>query len=551
MSPPSIKECNRALESGAAEEALRLAIELLHRNKNDIDALTVCYRAYRLKKDLANSASVLEVILNVDPLIDWAAAELGNLYFLSGRIDKAEAVLRRAVELHPDSAAANAHLGKVFSELNRLSAGEWHFRRALDVGGPDCNTLTDLALNLTRQERADEAGELYRQAHELEPANIHTIAYWAKLHEVRGEVDEAKALLDKAMAVQPGSVDLLVATLQARAGDNEGALATIDRGRKLNGDALLERGLIKDRIGDFDGAWEDFVEAKRSLAIEAGGLRYDAGAVEKFFGELRETFDSNTMRLLPKAAHRAGTAQPLFIVGAPRSGTTLVERILASHPSIAAGGELPFIQDMRVFSEKLLPEAGFPKNVAAACVADRRHVVTLFRDFYLAQRDERFEPACGTEFVTDKMPFNEMYLPLIRLAFPECPVVHVSRHRLDVAISMFSNKLNHGFHCAYRIKDILHHLNAVAELHEQYRQQFDTREFVVHYEKLASEPESTVRELLDYIGLPFEERCLRFHEERRFVATPSYRQVDSKISNRSVGRHRNYQRQFDKILPPE
>ena len=134
MSPPSIKECNRALESGAAEEALRLAIELLHRNKNDIDALTVCYRAYRLKKDLANSASVLEVILNVDPLIDWAAAELGNLYFLSGRIDKAEAVLRRAVELHPDSAAANAHLGKVFSELNRLSAGEWHFRRALDVG---------------------------------------------------------------------------------------------------------------------------------------------------------------------------------------------------------------------------------------------------------------------------------------------------------------------------------------------------------------------------------------------------------------------------------
>jgi Flp pilus assembly protein TadD len=551
MSPPSIKECNRALDTGAAEEALRLAIELLHRNKNDIDALTVCYRAYRLKNDAANSARVLEVILNIDPLIDWAAAELGNLYFLSGHIDKAEAVLRKAVELHPDNAAANAHLGTVFSELNQLSAGEWHFRHALDVGSPDCETMTNLALNLTRQERADEAGELYRQAHELEPANIRTIAYWAKLHEVRGEIDEAKALLDKAMAMQPGSVDLLVATLQARAGDNEGALATIDRGRKLNGDALLERGLIKDRIGDFDGAWEDFAEAKRSLAIEAGGLRYDAGAVDKFFGELTEAFDSKSMRLMPKAARRAGTAQPLFIIGAPRSGTTLVERILASHSSVEAGGELPFIQDLRVFSEKLLPETGFPKNIAAACIADRRHVITLFRDFYLAQRDERFEPASGTEFVTDKMPFNEMYLPLIRLAFPECPVVHVSRHRLDVAVSMFSNKLNHGFHCAYRIEDILHHLNAVAELHEQYRQQFDTREFVVHYEKLASDPESTVRELLDYIGLPFEERCLRFHEERRFVATPSYRQVDSRISNRSVGRHRNYQRQLAKILPPD
>jgi LPS sulfotransferase NodH len=148
------------------------------------------------------------------------------------------------------------------------------------------------------------------------------------------------------------------------------------------------------------------------------------------------------------------------------------------------------------------------------------------------------------------MPFNEMFLPLIRLAFPDCPVIHVSRHRLDVAVSMLSNKLNHGFHCAYRIEDIVHHLDAVAALHEYYREQFDTREFKLHYEKLASDPESTVRELLDFIGLPFEERCLSFHEQRRFVATPSYRQVDSKISNSSVGRHRNYQRRLDKILSP-
>jgi hypothetical protein len=91
----------------------------------------------------------------------------------------------------------------------------------------------------------------------------------------------------------------------------------------------------------------------------------------------------------------------------------------------------------------------------------------------------------------------------------------------------------------------------VAELHEHYRNQFEARQFVLRYEKLASDPESTVRELLDYIGLPFEERCLRFHEERRFTATPSYRQVDSKISNRWVGRHRNYQHQLAKILPPE
>jgi Flp pilus assembly protein TadD len=551
MSPPSIKECKRALDAGAADEALRLGIELLHRNKNNIDALTVCYKAYRLKNDLSNAVKVVEVILNIDPTTDWAAAELGKLYYLKGSIDRAEAVLRKAVELHPDNAAAHSHIGAVFSELNRLAAGEWHFRRALEIDGPDCETLTNLALNLTRQEKADEADYLYRQAHEMEPGNITTIAYWAKLYEVRGEFDQARALLDKAMATRPGSVDLLLATLAARTGDNEGALSTINQGKKLNGDALLERGIIRDRIGDYDGAWDDFVAAKRLLAEEAGGLRYDAAAVETFFNELRDAFNEEAMRELPRASARTDAAQPIFIVGAPRSGTTLVERILASHSAIKAGGELPFIQDLRVFSEKLLPEAGFPKNISAARVADQRHVTTLFRDFYFAHRDERLLPSSDTLFVTDKMPFNEMYLPLIRMAFPDCPVLHVARHRLDVALSMLSNKLNHGFHCAYRIEDILHHLDAVSALHASYRQHFDTREFELSYEALTEDPETVVHELLDYVGLPFEERCLRFYEERRFVATPSYRQVDAKISGRAVGRHRNYQRQFNEVLPPE
>ena len=551
MSPPSIKDCKRALDAGAPDDALRLGIELLHRNKNDMDALTVCYKAYRLKNDVGNSVKVLEVMLDIDPQIDWTAAELGRLLFASGKIDQAEAVLRKAVELHPDNADVHTGLGTVFSELNRLSAGEWHFRRALEIAGPDCETLTNLALNLTQQQRADEAATLYEQAHKLERNNVRTLAYWAKLHEVLGEFDEARALLDKAMAIQPGSVDLLLATLLARTGQADDALRTIDRAKGLNGDAVLERGFIKDLTGDYDGAWDDFVEAKRMLANEAGGLHYDATAVAAYFADLRVAFDAAAMRALPRAGRRDDVAQPIFIVGAPRSGTTVVERILSSHPAIESGGELPFVQDLRVLAEKLLPSAAFPENMSAACVADQRHVATLFRDFYLAHREERLHTGKGIAFVTDKMPFNEMYLPLIRIAFPDCPVVHVSRHRLDVAVSMLSNKLNHGFHCAYRIEDILHHLDIVSGLHEYYRQQFDTAEFELRYENLTSTPEPVVRELLGYIGLPFDERCLRFHEQRQFVATPSYRQVDSKISGRAVGRHRNYQRQLDDVVYPK
>ncbi len=546
MAAPSIKQCNIALKSGDADKALELAIALLQRNKNDIEALTVCYQAYRQKNDSQNAIKVLEVILGIEPGADWASTNLGQLYFTAGKIDCAEATLRRAIEVNPRNAAAHAFIGVVFSELNRLSAGEWHFRRALQIGGPDCDIFTNLALNLTQQEKGDEADSLYAQAHELEPRNIRTLAYWAKLQEVRGEFTGAINLLDKAEEIQPGSVDLLRATLQSRTGNDEQALDTIGAAKKLNGDALLERGHLKDRMGDYDGAWNDFVEAKRLLAGDK--LRYDAQAVEKFFDNLKATFDGELMSELPRSSPSSGVAQPIFVVGAPRSGTTLVERILSAHSAIEAGGELPFIADLRVLSEKLLAGAGFPQNIAAMRVADQRHVATLFRDYYLAHRNERLCPSNAVAFVTDKMPFNEMYLPLIRMAFPLCPIVHLSRHRLDTAVSMLSNKLNHGFHCAYRIDDIMHHLNAVSTLHQHYRQQIDTQEYRLSYETLVENPEVEVRGLLEHIGLPFEEGCLNFHEGRGFIATPSYRQVDEKISDRSVGRHKNYLQHLERFI---
>jgi hypothetical protein len=365
---------------------------------------------------------------------------------------------------------------------------------------------------------------------------------------VSGDLEEASGLIDQAERLRPGSVNLLRATLLARSGQPDKALACIDSAGKLNGDALLERGKLKDRLGNYHEAWVDFVAAKKLLASESGGLHYDASAVESFFASLKQTFDGSMMRNLPCAHTRLDVAAPLFITGAPRSGTTLLERILASHSKIAAGGELPFIGDLRELSEKLLPGPGFPRNLVALHAGDRHHIAALFRDYYFARRAERKIPGQDAAYVTDKMPFNEMYLPLIRLAFPQAPIIHMSRNRLDTAVSMLSNKLNHGFHCSYRIDDIMHHLDAVLELHRHYRQHLDTRELDIDYEILVADPEGQTRRMLDYVGLPFEDRCLRFHEVRRYVATPSYSQVSEQIFDRSVGRYRNYSHELKRYL---
>ena len=544
---PTLEDCTAAIDRGDADDALKLAIERLRHDQHDLDALTVCFRAYTQKADRANAIKVLEVMTGIAPDSAWPFARLGRLLMETGDLVRAEESLRRAITIDPSDGSAHADLGILFSELNKLAAGEWHFRRALELSAPSTRTLTNLALNLAQQERGDEAAQLYEQALGIDPDDLMALAHYAKLKEVLGELDGAGQLLDRADRVRPGSVDLLRATLRARVSGPAEALSLLDGSQKINGDALLERARLRDRVGDFDGAWNDAVEAKTRLAREGGGLSYNTAGVEAFFGDLKEVFAAPFIDELPAAGIRSDTAQPIFITGAPRSGTTLLERMLASHSAVAAGGELPFIADLREFSEQLVPGQRFPHNLHGLRAGDRRWLATLFRDAYLARRAERMQLPDGVRFVTDKMPFNEVYLPLIRMAFPASPVIHLARNRLDTAVSILFNKLNHGFHCGYRMEDTLHHLDAVRSLVAHYRQQFEARLLEIEYEQLVSDGEAHIRRALEYIGLEFEPGCLTFWESRRYVATPSYGQVHRALSTESVDRHRNYLRHLSRF----
>ena len=161
------------------------------------------------------------------------------------------------------------------------------------------------------------------------------------------------------------------------------------------------------------------------------------------------------------------------------------------------------------------------------------------------------------QFFTDKMPFNEIWLPLLRMAFPQARIVRVVRHPLDVCVSMLSHNMTHGFNCGYRIEDIVHHLLAVADLDAHYareRAALDldpelNRELVLGYERFIADQRGETQRLLDFLGLPFEEACLSFHQNRRYAPTPSYAQVTERLNDRSIGRHRHYARQLAPLLP--
>ncbi|HEY0939099.1 MAG TPA: sulfotransferase [Steroidobacter sp.] len=460
---------------------------------------------------------------------------------LSGAYSAAQAALRA----DPRDPQVHALLGIVLSELNDLSSGEWHLRRALDLDPAQTNSLVNLAINLIRQGRAAEAEPCFARADALAPGNLQVLAQWSKLHEMLGNLQRAHQLLDRAAeASSPQDVELLRVAYLIRGGDYQQALAILESAQDLNGSAQLERGRLFDRLGRHREAWRDWIEGKAKLAAQAGGPQYRAQSVEALVQRLKQFFVRANLDPLPRASLRRDVPQPVFIMGLPRSGTTLVEQVLTSHSAVRAGGELTFAGEWPQLIGRLCPDESFPDNLAQTWSADRHHVATLLRDYYFARAEQRRLLEPGVRLFTDKMPFNEMWLPLVRMAFPLAKIVRVIRNPLDVCVSMLSHELTHGFNCGYRIESIVHQVGTMSDLTEHYRRELDLADLTLRYEDFVREPEMQTRRLLDYLELPFEPACLAFNEQRRYSATPSYSQVTEPLNTRSVYRHRHYEEQL-------
>jgi Tfp pilus assembly protein PilF len=545
-SHPLIVRGREAFARGDLQRAEAAAAERLKTAARDVDALELRYLVHKKRGQVREAVQTLDAVIGAHPSIEWSYNELAQIFMAAGRLSEAAEVARTALRVNPRSADAHNLFGLVLSEMNDLPPGEWHFRRALQLAGAQAPYLMNLALNLLKQGRPDEAEEFFATAHRLAPQDAKTLAHWSTLYEARGDLKRAHALLDRAAAASsPEQVSLLRANYLARAGQQSAALAILDAAGTLAGDAQLQRGRLRERGGRYEEAWQDFVDGKRKLASEGGGLEYKTQAVEALFGLCRTFFTREHLAALPRAAPRTDVAQPIFITGFPRSGTTLVEQILCSHSRVRPGGELTFLGELRKLADDLLPGAErFPGNLALSWTADRHYAAALFRDYYLARAEQYGLLKGSAAFFTDKMPFNEIHLPLLKMAFPQAKIVNVVRHPLDVCVSMMANNMTHGFACAYRVEDITHHLAAVFDLLAHYRREFDTGEFVLRYESLIADQAGETARLLQYLGLPFEDACLRFHENPRYAPTPSYAQVAERLNERSLNRHVPYLQQL-------
>lgn len=513
--------------------------------------------------DLDGAQTHYEQALRTKPDYRQACSNLANLLMRRDKHHLARVLLEELLRTDPQNAELRARLADTHFFLREHAAMERDYRALIARSTRPAPLLLTLGNNLLEIGRYDDACRAVQAALDQEPDNMEAIIGIARLEEARNRLDDSERWTERGLARHPDDpkLRLNLARLRRRQGRMDEALeqlAVAATGKLSEGDTIQiarERGMILDKQKRWDEAFEAFRQAsdlqRRHLEQRIGRPFYDKTRHAAIFDSLRRVFTRERFAALAPYLPPPPDPAPIFIVGFPRSGTTLLEQMLGTQAHIHAGDELQGIpllaghaaqQIMRSFTS-------YPGCLAEASEPGKQGALTALRDFYLhIAREARAVDPQRPRF-TDKMPLNEENLGLIRLIFPQSPIIHVLRHPLDVILSCYFNQPSHGDNCALSLDTLAFHYRGAWDLVEHYRTQMDLRYTSVRYEDLLADPEREMRRLFDFLGEPWEPRCLEFHKSVRVPRTASYAQVNQPLYRSSQERWRPYRKHLEPIIP--
>ncbi len=463
-------------------------------------------------------------------LAAWQSGQLGRATEICQEILRGNRRDADALDLLGQIAFARGAYGEAEQSMTRLAA----------LRPRDARPLLVLAEIHTYQGRYREALDRYDRALKLAPGLPAAIAGKADVYEKRGLRDKARALL--APLVKSGRESPEMAVVAGRLDLHEGRLddlvARSSRHVEADGAAqgsarahlLFLRGKAHERAGRIAEAFSDYERANAMLSVP-----FSMDALVRHTDELIATYTAERLASLPRATN--GSNVPVFIVGMPRSGSTLVESIIDAHPMASGAGELPALQEI-VNGLSLTIGSTLPYP---ACVADLApDDVEAAGKAYL---DRLPKAPRGTERIVDKFLNNHRHLGLIALILPQASVIHCRRDPSDACLSCFAEPLPSA---AYPFTTSLRGLgeawNQYERIMDHWRRVLPEPPLEIQYESLVADPEGLTRAILDFLGLPFDEKCLRYWESGRVARTASYDQVNRPIYTGSVGRARRFER---------
>jgi tetratricopeptide (TPR) repeat protein len=471
--------------------------------------------------------------LQLNPKYVQALNNVGSALNDLGARREAAAAHAQAISLDPSRAESHCNLGNVLIEMRRFEDAVISFERALALKPDLAPAHLSLAAALRQLGRAAQAEASCRAALAIDPNSAAALSVLGELRADRGQFAEAEALLQRAMSLDPGFPFPYFSIASHRKMSPEdkswlaGTTALFKKPLTLRHEISLRYALGKyfDDIQQYDEAFGHYRQANE--LTQRYGVKYDPAATIERNEAIRARF---TPAAFADGASRGdGADRPVFIVGMPRSGTTLMEQILASHPAVFGAGELPFWQTAF---------GAFEARGAAL-------IPTMARD-YLAGLDAL---SAGAQRVIDKMPQNFVNLGLIHAALPNAKIIHMQRHPIDTCLSIYFHYFSHLHPYANDLTHLAHYYHEYDRLMAHWRAVLPAQTLLeIPYESLIEEQEVWTRRALDFLGLPFDARCLDFHQTDRVVITFSKWQVRQKISASSVGRWQHYREHVGPLL---
>jgi tetratricopeptide (TPR) repeat protein len=434
-----------------------------------------------------------------------------------GRVDLVEGHLLEAVQLNPGLDAAHYSLARLYLQTGELERGLAHASTAAS----------------------------------LQPDNLDYTVAGGNLLLAMGKFQELRDLIEP--LISAGSTDRWLALLYARLapsiGHEERALAVLERTLEVRGLDATSSGKpllhfaaarLLDRIGRHDQAFE---HARRGNELIRSVSRvHDPVAHSDWITRKIQYFTKRRLDSLPRATH--DSRRPVFIVGMPRSGTTLVEQILASHPAVFGAGELETLRLIAKGSSRADWSEGenYPESLDGLSLARANRLAAQ----YLKAIDA-LDGGIST-YITDKQPLNFLILDLVEILFPNCHIIHCIRNPLDTCLSNYIT----NFESANEFKFDLAHLGAYhrdyRRLMEHWKKVLTVPMLEVRYEDVVLDTEEQVRRMLEFLGLSWNDRCLRYYENVRRVGTASEDQVRRPIYTSAIGRWKHYERHLGELL---
>lgn len=519
----------------AANEALNRAKASTRR----IRSLLAEADAHFARGRYGDTAASLRGILRVDPRHAAAHARLGAALCYLGRYEEAEWTLRRAVELDGRCADAHANLGALLYYKGEFAAAETALRKAAKLDPRNSEALVSLGLTLGARSRLQDATSCFSKALVLKPRHAGALCGLGWLASIEGRFQDCEKLYRDALESDPKKPFAwagLAAVRRMTSSDREwlkNVKQLVTAGLPPVDEAGLRFAMGKyfDDVGDFAAAFGHFKRANDLQKLVS--KPYDRKERSSFVGDMIRI---NTVEVVRRRIEGASqSSKPVFVVGMMRSGTSLVEQIIASHSRVAGAGELDFWKDSAQKHRDRL-QGGVPDAALAKKLGDS----------YLSTLSGHSREALR---VVDKSTFNCDHLGLIHSVLPNARIIYVRRDPVDTCLSCYFQQFANAASFTFDLADLAHYYREHHRLMQHWRAVLPAGAILeVPYAELVADQEPWSRRMIEFIGLEWEARCLEYYATQRPVLTASNWQVRQRIYSTSVGRWQKYRKFIRPLL---